>query len=156
MTKPVQIATWDGKPTILYNDGTIMSKSESGWVVIGDPLSLIKGPPKKKKVNLTPVLSDDQFIETLKNSNAYAGIDIDVELGKMDAWLSTRPRRKKTRRFVVNWLNNEDAPLGGGNGKSVVEKWAEKQGVNIYEDNGEGSGNTQCLFPEPEPHGEED
>ncbi len=43
----------------------------------------------------------------LKPNPAYRHIDIDVELGKMDAWLLTPKgaRGKKTRAFVVRWLN---------------------------------------------------
>ena len=61
------------------------------------------------------VLADDQFIATLRANGAYQGIDIDRELGRMDAWLLT-PKgrgRKKTRRFVVNWLNRIDRPMAG-------------------------------------------
>jgi len=55
---------------------------------------------------------DEDFISSLKTNPAYKGIDIDCELGKMDAWLSTHPGRKKTRRFIVNWLNKIDKPIG--------------------------------------------
>lgn len=56
-------------------------------------------------------LSDDEFIKSLKENQAYKHIDVDAELGKMDAWLSTRPGRKKSRPFVVNWLNKIEKPL---------------------------------------------
>lgn len=52
------------------------------------------------------------FIESLKANPAYAGIDIDRELAKMDAWLQT-PKgrgRQKTKGFIVNWLNKIDVP----------------------------------------------
>jgi len=48
---------------------------------------------------------DSEYVATLKANYAYSGLDIDHELGKMDAWLSARPRRLKSRRFVVAWLN---------------------------------------------------
>jgi hypothetical protein len=37
----------------------------------------------------------------------YKGIDVDAEIGKMEAWLDANPTRKKKneKRFVVNWLN---------------------------------------------------
>ena len=60
-------------------------------------------------------LTDDEFINKLKSNPAYKGIDIDREIGKMQAWLET-PRgkgRKLTRGFVVNWLNKVDAPMNG-------------------------------------------
>lgn len=69
-----------------------------------------KEEDKKKKRSMslrTPLLTDEEFITTLKNSPAYKGIDIDRELAKMDTWFLT-PKgkgRKKTRAFIVNWLN---------------------------------------------------
>ncbi len=61
------------------------------------------------------VLSDDQFLDSLKSSPAYHGIDIDRELARMDAWLLTPKARgrKKTRQFIVNWLNRIDRPMNG-------------------------------------------
>jgi hypothetical protein len=55
------------------------------------------------------------YVNNLKTNAAYAGIDIDREVGKMQAWLDT-PRgrgRKLTRGFILNWLNKIDAPLDG-------------------------------------------
>lgn len=72
------------------------------------------------------VISDSDFIETLKENPAYKGIDIDRELAKMDAWLLTPAAkgRKKTRRFIVNWLNRIDKP---------VEKEVDKEDQDIPE-----------------------
>jgi hypothetical protein len=56
---------------------------------------------------------EDSFITSLKNNLAYKGIDIDKELNRMDAWLSL-PRnkgRRKTHRFILNWLNRIDGPI---------------------------------------------
>lgn len=53
------------------------------------------------------------FISLLKENPAYKEIDIDRELAKMDAWLLT-PKgrgRKKTHKFILNWLNKIDIPL---------------------------------------------
>jgi len=71
-------------------------------------------PAKASASNLT----DQEFLEHLKTSPAYEGIDIDQELARMDAWLLTPKgrRRKKTRQFVVNWLNRCDKPIGASNG----------------------------------------
>ena len=44
----------------------------------------------------------------LRSDPAYAGIDIDHELRKMDTWLANHPGRKKTRQFVLKWLNKAD------------------------------------------------
>ena len=72
-----------------------------------------KGMEGKGKEPHTVVLSDDQFLDQLRQNPAYDGIDLDRELGRMDAWLAT-PKgrgRKKTRQFVVNWLNRIDRPV---------------------------------------------
>jgi len=66
---------------------------------------------ERKKERNTLRCSDSDFISSLKTNPAYAGIDIDRELGKMDAWLLTKPGRQKTRAFIVNWLNKIDKPL---------------------------------------------
>jgi hypothetical protein len=62
-------------------------------------------------------LTDQAFILAIKANPAYRGIDIDVELWKMDAWLLTKPGRQKTRAFIVNWLNKiggaRARPAGG-------------------------------------------
>jgi hypothetical protein len=60
------------------------------------------------------VVADAQFLDALKANPAYAGIDIDREMGKLDAWLLTPKGRgkQKTRQRVVNWLNGVDRPMG--------------------------------------------
>jgi transposase-like protein len=44
----------------------------------------------------------------------YPHLNVESESRKMDAWLSTRRGKLKTRRFVVNWLNRIDAPISAG------------------------------------------
>lgn len=71
---------------------------------------------KPIKPTSTVKLTDAEFIAELKKNPAYRHIDIDRELGKMDAWLLT-PRargRSKTRDFAVNWLNRIEAPMQPG------------------------------------------
>jgi len=49
-------------------------------------------------------LSEEEFIAALKKNPAYQQIDIDLELGKIDAWLM-RPKgrgKKKTRQRILN------------------------------------------------------
>lgn len=79
---------------------------------IGKGISKGKDKEENKPEGLS--LSDQNFILSLKKNPAYKGIDIDHEFSKMDAWLSTRPGRKKTRRFIVNWLNKIDKPVNTG------------------------------------------
>lgn len=66
---------------------------------------------KKKIKNKKPLFSYPNFINILKTNFAYKHIDINKELGKMDAWLLANPGRQKTRRFIVNWLNKIDKPM---------------------------------------------
>ena len=57
--------------------------------------------------------TDEEFLKTLADNSAYRGIDVNREIGKMQAWLST-PKgrgRKLTRAFIVNWLNKVEAPM---------------------------------------------
>lgn len=52
------------------------------------------------------------FLKAIKENPAYKHVDIDAELSKMDAWLLTKPGRKKTKQFVLGWLNRIEKPLG--------------------------------------------
>jgi len=70
-----------------------------------------KEEEKEKKKRKKFPLTDFEFLETLKNDPTYKHINIDFELGKMDAWLLANPGRQKTRRFIVKWLNRIDKPL---------------------------------------------
>ena len=42
--------------------------------------------------------------------------------GKMDAWLLARPGRKKTRMFVIGWLNKVEPALAPAKVEEV-EQW---------------------------------
>jgi hypothetical protein len=49
----------------------------------------------------------DEWIQDLKASKNYEGINIDSELSKMDAWIASpknRNGRKKTKTFIKSWL----------------------------------------------------
>jgi uncharacterized protein YdaU (DUF1376 family) len=61
----------------------------------------------------TPV----DWLTTIKANPAYKHLSIETELSKMDAWLSTKPGRKKTKSFVVNWLNKIETPFTSNGGK---------------------------------------
>ncbi len=64
--------------------------------------------PKKLK------LSDSEWLLSLRESDAYKGMDIDRLYGKMKHWCEVN-NKKPTRKRFVNWLNREDIPLNGGN-----------------------------------------
>jgi uncharacterized protein YdaU (DUF1376 family) len=60
----------------------------------------------KKKVSNLP---DEEWIATL--SSQYDWIDLQTQFTKMDAWLAVNPQRKKTRKFIINWLNRVEKPV---------------------------------------------
>lgn len=106
--------------------------------------------PKTKKT-----ISIDQYMEELKSDPAYQHINLDWELSKMRRWVKDHPDRKMSKAFVRNWLNKIEPPLevkngnkntGRGNG-SVVERWAKKNGIDIWQDDGEGAENSGISFP---------
>ena len=67
---------------------------------------------KEEAIPPSAIAPTQDFIFSLKNNVAYKHINIDTELAKMDAWLSAHAGRKKTKRFVINWLNKVEVPLG--------------------------------------------
>ena len=80
-------------------------------------------------------LTDADFIAALKaNKKAFGHIDIDHELAKMDAWLLLPKARgrKKTKQFVLNWLNKIEKPLEPQQAKhkygGSINQWDKTQG----------------------------
>ena len=90
----------------------------------------IDSNPRPIKKSGSVRLSDQEWEKTIRENVAYSGVDITSELAKMDAWLSTRPGRKKTRRFIVNWLNKVEKSIAvpGAPGSFVtgIEGWAKR------------------------------
>lgn len=72
--------------------------------------------------NENNIISNVDFINSLKSNIAYKHINFDIEFAKMDAWLLTRPERKKTKRFIVNWLNKIDIPIETKKINNINEK----------------------------------
>ncbi len=95
-------------------------------------VSSINGKEREKEslnkeadsVNLKPATaeSDAEWLNGLKASPAYEGIDLDRELAKMQAWCSTNGKQANRRRFV-NWINRCDRPIMvNGNGHTKREE----------------------------------
>jgi len=90
------------------------------------PVSSLQSPPPK--VTRVPKLhvggagdvrsakasppSDEEWLESLAKNPAYAGIDINVEVGKCAAWCSVHGKKASRRRFI-NWLNRAERPING-------------------------------------------
>ena len=74
----------------------------------------VVGAPKKS------FLLDEEFWAEMRRH--YPNIDVDAESRKMDAWLLARPGRKKTRMFVIGWLNKVEPALAPAKVEEV-EQW---------------------------------
>jgi hypothetical protein len=71
----------------------------------------------KERRAAVPHITDEEWLAQLRQNEAYAGIDIDDQMKRMDAWLSCHKGRQKTRRFIVNWLNKVEKPVATGGKK---------------------------------------
>ncbi|HOX21827.1 MAG TPA: hypothetical protein PLL10_00055 [Elusimicrobiales bacterium] len=116
----------------------------------------VKSVGRSRKARCSPArMTDDEFVQSLNNNEAYGHIDVGLELRRMDAWLLAHPGRKKTRRFVVSWLNRIEKPMGGGNGgssKSVVGEFFAKRRAQQAAGAGAGEGpaSVRGLLSAPE------
>ncbi len=137
----------NGEATVVERRGSEMNTTHKQELVNHEPETM---PPKTKKT-----ISIDQYMEELKSDPAYQHINLDWELSKMRRWVKDHPDRKMSKAFVRNWLNKIEPPLevkngnkntGRGNG-SVVERWAKKNGIDIWQDDGEGAENSGISFP---------
>jgi hypothetical protein len=82
----------------------------------------------KRQVQLT----DGEFIDELRRNPAYRHLDIDMELGKLQAWLKTPRGRGKanTRQRFVAWLNraaDEQRPMMTGPAPSNARHCQDRQ-----------------------------
>jgi len=69
------------------------------------------------------------FLQTLKSKKEYSHIDIDNEIEKIDAWLLNNPKRKKTKTFIINWLDKIEVPFEASDPKSDFEKFCKQEGI---------------------------
>jgi uncharacterized protein YdaU (DUF1376 family) len=63
-----------------------------------DAMALPSDKPKRE----TKIV-DEAWIADIKRH--YPTTDVDEELRKMDAWIALHPGRRKTRKFIIGWLN---------------------------------------------------
>lgn len=77
--------------------------SSSSYTISKDIVIGSNEPTAPKK----PV--DEAWIADLKRH--YPTTDVDDELRKMDAWIANNPGRRKTRKFIVGWLNRNQPEL---------------------------------------------
>lgn len=102
------------------NSRTKVRQSSDASSSLSKSLSISKSI--EEKIVKKNQISDDEFLDSIRRNPAYEGIDVDRELSKMDAWLLT-PKgmsRKKTRKFIVSWLNRIDKPMQTKQTKQVM------------------------------------
>ena len=79
---------------------------------------------KRREESKTPParsdFSEESFWEALQKNPAYRHTNLEIEKGKMVAWLSLpkNKNRKLTRQFALNWLNKIETPLEESHGKT--------------------------------------
>jgi hypothetical protein len=54
---------------------------------------------------------DENWLNSLRPDCEKQGINLDDQVIKMKRWLSLRPSRKFTQKFVINWLNKVDRTI---------------------------------------------
>lgn len=63
-------------------------------------------------------LSDIEWMDSLRTNAGYAGVDIDVQRGRCEAWCATNGKTFSRRRFI-NWLNRTEKPIAKPDWKEV-------------------------------------
>jgi hypothetical protein len=77
-----------------------------------------------------PKPTDEEWMASLKD--LYPWADVPTELKRMEAWLSINPRRQKTKRFIINWLNKVEKPLSIQIQKPTINKVLPKVDEDHY------------------------
>lgn len=64
-------------------------------------------------VNSKPLkdVTDSEWLESLKQSKAYEGINVEREFHKAHQWISAKRGRRFTRKFFTNWLNRVEPEI---------------------------------------------
>lgn len=115
-TKLIQIVKWDKhqkphhteKESVFPPAPPLLKDKENGDGEYSSPeLDLPNGETTVRKP--LKKLTDEEFLNSLKEK--FTWVDFEMEMAKMDAWLLAKPGRKKTRRFIVSWLNKIERPM---------------------------------------------
>ena len=97
-------------------------KIETDWLIrmeqLEERVKLLEARQKVKRIPKVRIekQTDQQWMHQLVLLPAYAHVNMDVELAKMDAWLALPKNagRKRTRSFVLKWLNKIEGPMENG------------------------------------------
>jgi hypothetical protein len=94
------------------------------------------GKKRKVKARVAEVsaTSDKDWIAELAANPAYAALNVEVELGKMQAWCATNGRQATRRRFI-NWLNRAEKPIASNGivpmaGRKPASAWELRQAID--------------------------
>jgi len=99
-----------------------LNQPESAEVSQSKPISEAEAEAEANKkdgqIDSAPAVVNvfSDFIERLRQVPAYATLDIEDELSKMEVWCELN-HKKPTRRRFVNWLNRCDKPIAGAEKK---------------------------------------
>jgi len=101
---------------LTHTDTDTYSNTEEVRGVLGGKNELPKPEPTPKVRSRSPRAtpqSDEEWLNTLKSNPAYSHIDFEVEMGKLDAWLSKPENRgkQKTHQRILNWLGKVERPI---------------------------------------------
>jgi hypothetical protein len=67
--------------------------------------------PKNKRLPKPSVMTDEEWMASLKANPQYSGISIDSEFRRAAEWIAKNPDRKMSRPFFTNWLSKCEKPL---------------------------------------------
>lgn len=101
-------------PVTVSNDSVTPSEtvsvSESVSTDVGQTRSGSPAKPAPEPTAKKRFLPDADWIQSLKSNPAYAGLDVDREFGKAQAWCDVNKKSLSRKRFI-NWLNRSERPM---------------------------------------------
>lgn len=113
----------------LANAGQVPQNGGSSSIYSASQVPYMDHKKNSGKEEIKQEDSNALFFSSLKTNPAYSCIDIDREVGRMQAWLAlpANKGRQCTPRFVLNWLNKVERPLSlaptNGNGNGHVNRY---------------------------------
>lgn len=112
---------WHGKekdPSIrsayaMHTDMHMQCSSSSSSMKNKEKIAVSTSSSPASSIKRILKVPDEAFIARLKQNAAYRDLDIDREIGKLQAWLLTPKGKGKhlTQQRLVNWLNRVDTSM---------------------------------------------
>jgi len=120
----ITIVNWDEYQKSGQQNG---QRVDSEWTASGqrvDTLQEVKKIRSKEK----RVVSESEFLDSLRAICQGKGVDFDYESAEMDKWLEKHPDRRKTRRFMEGWVKRAD-PVVSTPGLQITKRATKLQGI---------------------------